>query len=263
MSNVSQLYNALFSFEAGKRQGAYPIHKNLHLDVRYSDLLDWLLDKVKFSPDDHILDAGCGTGYSLIKLATEKGVSGKGISLAEQEISFASIQVNDLELGPKVQFEVATFEEDITGNYNKILAIESIKHSSNFEAVLSNLAGALHEKGALIIADDFVLQEESQQLKKHKKYWQVPGFDKRERTINFLNRMGFQVDQFELTQFVPRRSEWLLDFLLSLVGLILRIIPKQYRLKLEIYLGGLILEQLYNHGQVGYYVLIAQKEIQS
>lgn len=260
MNQVSRLYDTLFSFESAKHSTSYPIHKRLQLDVRYTDLLDWILDQVQISADDHVLDAGCGTGYSLLKLAKEKGVTGKGISLAKQEIAFARQQTNQLKLNQQIQFEVVSFEEPLTEKYNKVLAIESIKHVPNVEFVISNLIRGLKEDGILIIADDFILEEGSRTLDKHKKLWQVLGFDLRDRTVNRLEEQGLRVDQYELTTTVPRRSKELLSILIFLIGLVLLLIPARQRLKLEIYLGGLLLEQLYNHRQVGYFVLIAHKK---
>ncbi len=263
MSQVSQLYDTLFSFEAGKHDSAYPIHKRLQLDVRYADLIDWLMDQVHFSEGDRVLDAGCGTGYSLVKLAKEKGISGKGISLSEREIAFARQKGGQLKLDRQVQFEVASFENPLTEKYDKILAIESIKHVADIEAIVSNLTNGLEEDGLLIIADDFVLEKGSDLLSKHEELWQVPGFDLRERTINSLEQKGWVVNQHELTKHVPKRSKSLLSLLMVLVRLVLILAPDKHRLKLEIYLGGLMLEQLYNLEQVGYFVLIAQNNLKS
>lgn len=259
MSQVSQLYDTLFSFESSKRSSSYPVHKRLLLDVADADLLDWLLGKVKFSYKDHVLDAGCGTGYCLLKLAKEEGVSGKGISLAKKEVAFAYEQAKQLDLGQQVEFEVASFEDPFPGKFDKILAIESTKHVANIESVLSKLADGLQEDGVLIIADDFVLDEGSKLLNKHKKFWKVPGFDFREKTVNELKRKGLEVNQFDLTQSVPRRSKFLLNMLIFLVSLALRVARKKHRMKVEVYLGGLMLEHLYNHGKVGYYAIIARK----
>lgn len=263
MNQVSQLYDALFSFESKRHDTSYPIHKRLQLDVRYHDLLDWILDKVPCSSGERILDAGCGTGYSLLKLAKENQVSGKGISLSAQEIAFANEQAGQLGLNQQIQFEVASFEYSLNEKYDKVLAIESIKHVSDVELVISNLTDGLQEDGALIIADDFVLERGSADLDKHKKLWQVPGFDLRHRTVNNLKQNGYTVNEYELTTNVPRRSKELLSILIFLVGLVLIMVPTKHRLKLEIYLGGLILEQLYNLRQVGYFVLIAHKTAKS
>lgn len=259
MSNVSQLYDTLFSFESGKRKSVYPIHKQLILDDHYPDLLDWLVDQVKFSPQDRVFDAGCGTGYSLLKLAQNPGVSGMGISLAKEEVNFASLQAVQLNLDQQVSFTVASFENPIAGKFDKALAIESLKHVRDLETVLDNLSRSLEAKGTLIIADDFVLEDANPLLKKHQELWQVPGFDKLDRTVRCLEQKGHSVKQIELTKHVPSRPKWLLNTLIFLVGLLLFLAPKQHRLKLEIYLGGLILEQLYNFRQVGYFVLIAEK----
>ena len=115
----------------------------------------------------------------------------------------------------------------------------------------------------MIIADDFVLEKGSEELEEHKSMWKVPGFDLKNKTVICLEQKGFTVNQHELTSSVPIRSKALLSILIFLVRLGLFIAPVQHRLKLEIYLGGLLLEQLYNLRQVGYFVLIAHKKAEA
>ncbi len=261
MSRVSMLYDTLFSFESAKHEKPYPVHKKLDLGQDYPDLLDWLVDKVDFSPADRILDAGCGTGYSLLKLAQEYGVSGKGISLADNEVAFAINQTRQMDLKQQVEFEVADFKDPLEDKYDKILAIESIKHTIHIEAVLANLVEGLEEGGTLIIADDFLKEDGDKSIITHKKFWQVPGFDLITRTVNFLKEKNMKVRQFDFTSGVSKRPKFSLYILLPILGFIILLSPKRHRLKIQIYTGGLLLEQLYNLGKVGYHVLLVQKRV--
>lgn len=260
MNRVASLYDTLFSFESPKQNAAYPIHKQLNLGEVHADLLDWLMDEVRFTSVDQVLDAGCGTGFGLLKLVQETGVRGKGISLAEKEVAFANRAANQLGLHQKVQFEVADFNTKLTEKYEKILAIESIKHSEEIEIALSNFVEGLTNNGVLIIADDFVKVGEGNLLQKHKCYWHVPGFDHHTRTIGFLETKDMQVRQIEMTATVPLRPGRILSFLLFCINILLGLSRGGFRMQLEIYAGGLLLEQLYHQDKVGYYVIIAQKK---
>lgn len=259
MSPVSAIYDALFDFESFGRSSPYPVHKKLKLGTQYPDLLDWIRDHVSFSKKDHVLDAGSGTGYSLLKLCQAFDLSGMGLSLSASEVTFARKCAEEMGLDEKAQFEKGSFEVPISAKYDKILAVESIKHSQDVTAVLANLSKALVQEGVLIIADDFIVGESDSRVRRHQDHWHVPGFDRLSGTVDFLTGAGFEVTHFDLTEHVPKRALFWLNLLLILMTCIMPFSFEKRRVKFSVYLGGLILEKLYHLGKVNYHVIIARK----
>ena len=260
MNEVSELYNNLFSFEVKRQQGAYPIHKHLKLGAEYPDLLDWIMDKIDFQQTDNVLDAGCGTGYSLIKLAIEKGVQGTGISVSENEISYAKKQLKNRNIENQISFEKIDFDLPFSNKYDKILAIESLKHSPHFELTLRNLCNSLTDKATFILADDCYDNLNSKLFNTHAKLWHAKSHLSEERVKKAFYEIGdFEIRSFDLTDMVPIRSPLKIILHVFLVRLSVFLTHGSWKRNLRTYLGGLLLEKLYFKKQVKYMVLIITK----
>lgn len=259
MNEVADIYNQLFSFESKRKLDTYPIHKRLNLGEGYDDLLDWITSKVTFDSSDRVLDAGCGTGYSLIRLAKEKGVKGTGISLSEKEVAFARSIVANERLESKISFEQTSFDDDLKVPFDKIIAIESLKHSENLVFSIKNLVEHTSDQGTFIIADDFLVKS-SARLDKQKQLWKAPSLvsvDEFEEILNHKDQ--FQIHAYDFTNKVIVRNVLLLRLLMLLIQMMLWFSKKNLRISLEIYLGGLLLEYLYCRGIASYQIIIATK----
>lgn len=259
MSDVSEIYDHLFSYEAKGKLRAYPIHKRLNLNGKYQDLVDLIISETTFNKTDKVLDVGCGTGYSLIKLGEQKKVSGLGISISNKEIEFAQYQIKSTYLEQSLKFRNMDFNASLGEVYDKIIAIESLKHSQNTSKTLDNLMSSLNKKGVLIIADDFIRGDKSAVNEKHKKYWKVPGFGLLDTLIEYFKVENMEVRQIDLTSSVPLRSSLKLNMMIIFIEFLLRICPLKYKVNLKTFVGGLFLEKLYNQGKVGYHLIFAKK----
>lgn len=259
MTNVADIYNSLFIFESKKRSQAYPIHKKLSLDNNETDLIDWISSEIEFGENNNVLDAGCGTGYSLIKLAKEKGIKGAGISISSNEVEFAKKQATDLKIEKQVSFQQSSFDSPILNTYDKILAIESLKHSDYLVHTLRNLSEALAINGQLVIADDFVIKPHSK-IDEQRKLWKAPSFMSLSEFARILNQQdNFQVLKYNFTNKVKTRNAVLLRLLITLTKLTKLFSVGHLATLIETYLGGLLLELLYVQGIVSYHVIIATK----
>lgn len=258
MSSVREIYNQLFRFESKGKSSAYPIHKKLNLSEDMN-LLDWIILNIPFKNSERVLDAGCGTGYTLIRLAKEKGVRGLGISLSEKEVAFANKMSSHENMLDQVSFKEDSFDEILTGNYDVVVAIESLKHSQDLPKALRNLTKLLPSGGRFILIDDFI-EKDHRLLQTQKVLWNSLGFTSIENIENILNQSdSFDIRKKNLTLFVNTRSPYILNLLISLTKIVRCFVKKQRLPMLNIYLGGLILEYLYTVGAVSYQVIIANK----
>jgi len=257
MSEVSDIYNNLFNFESKKKSKTYPIHKKLNFEGQYDDLLDWVTDKVEFRAADQVLDAGCGTGYSLIRLAREKGVMGKGISVSEKEVEFAQMITEQKELQNQISFEKRSYDDSFEEGFDKIIAIESLKHSENLKSSLSNLKKHINRAGTMIIADDFIVNK-TNNLRDQAILWKSMSFmslDEFKSILKDCYGEEFQVKTIDMTKHVPIRSKFLLSLLVSVFTLFSKVVQKS-KVNLNTYLGGLRLELGYAKKNVKYCLLL-------
>ena len=83
MTETKDIYNNLIRFESRDRGGIpYPVHKKLIRPYGNQNLLEWLTTVVSFSEEDYVLDAGCGTGFTLFYLYDLYHIRGAGISIS-------------------------------------------------------------------------------------------------------------------------------------------------------------------------------------
>jgi cyclopropane fatty-acyl-phospholipid synthase-like methyltransferase len=259
MKDVSEIYDQLFVFESSRHNGYYPIHKKLKLDGEQEDLIDWIMDNVSFKPDDSVLDAGCGTGNTLIRLAKEKKVRGLGISISTNEINYAKELLSKDPKVMEVSFKKQSFDDPIAGSFNKIIAIESLKHSDHLEKSISNLTSSISQNGMMIIADDFE-KGKSQLIEWQKKLWKAKSFTNVTELEQIYSKIGqYKLKKIDLTSKVKSKSIYILIPLISFIYIVRLFSIKKFRAKIEIYLGGLLLEFLYKTEKVSYFVIMATK----
>lgn len=254
MSSVEQIYNELFQYES-KNDSPYPIHKNLRFSS--GGLLDFIASNVQFRNKDHVFDAGCGNGYSLFWLNGKFGCSGEGRSLSRNEIAFAKAHVKKLEKEDVISFHYGNYDEQQVSMFDKVIAIESLKHSNDLKTSIMMLMKNLTDGGQFIVADDFV-RNESKNLRAQRKLWQSSSFVSFEHFRDSIEP-NCSIHTFNLTDLVPVRSKLLLQLLITSVRFIRMFTPRS-RTNIDTYLGGLILEFEYKKKNVDYLLLIISKD---
>ena len=259
MREIANIYNSLFRFESMTKVVNYPIHKKLKFG-HDDGLLDWINKKVEFLKDEHVLDAGCGTGHALFYLCKNNDISGTGISISENEVDFASREAKRLNLSNRIHFFLMNYNEKLPGLYDKVLALESLKHSQNLVETLNNLLGSLTEGGTMVIADDF-LNSDSVNAKKHMDLWQAHSFTTLDRLMDIILNFGdFDVDAHDMTKLVPTKSSTMLQFANKIVDAVFVFTFNRMKRNLKTYKGALLLEGLYNKKRAKYLVLIIKKK---
>ena len=259
MREIANIYNSLFQFESRIKIVNYPIHKKWKIG-RDDGLIEWINTNVEFLEDEHVLDAGCGTGHSLFYLCKNNGISGTGISISEDEIEFANRESARLDFSNKVQFRLMNYNDYLAELYDKVLAIESLKHSHNLAQTLHNLLGSLTEGGTMVIADDF-LASDSVNAKKHIELWHGYSFTTLDHLKDIIGDYGdFDVHTYDMSKLVPTRPMVILRFTINLVDAATMFTFNQTKRNLKTYKGALLLEKLYKKKRARYFILIIKKK---
>jgi SAM-dependent methyltransferase len=155
-SAVGALYDALQAFEGPRRGGgAYPIHKRITFPgTEQEDVYEWLGDQLALRSTDRVLDVGCGVGFGTIRLA-ERGVAqATGLTISEGELDRASRAASRSRRADAIAFLEGSFDQLPCGTFDVIVAVESLKHSSDLGATLSGLREALAPGGRLVVVED-------------------------------------------------------------------------------------------------------------
>lgn len=257
MNKVSLLYDNLFSFESSKNEDSYPIHKRLEDHSKTFNSFDWICANVSFNPGESILDLGCGTGYTLISLAKSIGIKGVGISISAKEVHHAQTVAKRYNLDKKVTFLEGDFENTVNGEYDKIIAIESLKHCQNLKATLGLISKNIRPGGTFIIAEDFILADHPF-IEKQKSYWEADGFTSLNQFVLTLNDQNeYDIETKDLSPYVKTRPRIILKFLIWLISSLVSVFRNNSLL--TTYQGGLLLEYLIHTKKVSYNILIAKK----
>jgi len=211
-AKVKEKYNALFGAEQRfKGRKLYPIHKKLDFkNEPYVDIYDWISQHIPFEKEETILDAGCGVGYGSLLIADQNNVSVLGISLSEKEISRAQENKSTYSAKLRIKFELGSYDQQFNQSFDKIIAVESIKHSRDLSYSLHNLKGALTPGGQLIILEDLYqhqdLNSDGQQLLKDYKLVDLYRFSDYYKVLGKEN-----CELIDLSNYVLPKIKWRIE----------------------------------------------------
>jgi SAM-dependent methyltransferase len=262
MTETKNIYDNLIRFESRGRKGLpYPVHKKLIRPYGKLDLLDWLITVVSFSEEDYVLDAGCGTGFTLFYLHDQFQIRGTGISINSKEVDYARRYTQRNDLGKYLKFELDNYNTPRLEPYSKILCIESLKHASNIEETIHNLLPNVTRGGTLVIIDDFIKQD-SRKIKKQKLLWDSPAFDKERIYTDIISKNpAYHLNTIDLTEFVVVRPVWKLNLMIFLFNVYKWILLGINDRNVNTYIGGLILEKMYARDKISYKAIIVDHKI--
>jgi cyclopropane fatty-acyl-phospholipid synthase-like methyltransferase len=243
---IQKLYNRLFEREGQFAQSAYPIHKKLDVHAfGYDDIYEWIGKSYTFDKNTSILDAGCGVGYGSMHLANEYQCSVTGISLSDKEIKQATLFSKKRRLDHLVQFKCDSYDTIQPNSYDFIIAVESIKHSLDFQRTFSSLKKALKKNGILLIIEDVMITEKNKKLpQKYAEDWSL----KKQLTYDL-----FQDDfllKKDFTSFMITKHWIKVELGIYILKLLSFFSPV-----FTIIRGGLYLEKLFRLGIFKYYAM--------
>jgi cyclopropane-fatty-acyl-phospholipid synthase len=122
------------------------------LEQAQHDKLELVCRKLGLSPGQRLLDVGCGWGSMAVHAAREHGVSVVGITLSQEQASYARKRVADEGLTDKVEIRVQDYRDVRDGPYDAISSIGMAEHvgAERYLDYATDLHGLLKPGGRLL-----------------------------------------------------------------------------------------------------------------
>ncbi|MFJ4621379.1 class I SAM-dependent methyltransferase [Streptomyces sp. NPDC088812] len=98
------------------------------LEAAQRDKLELVCRKLALAPGQRLLDVGCGWGSMAVHAAREHGVSVVGITLSQEQATFARKRVADAGLTDRVEIRVQDYRDVTDGPYDAISSIGMAEH---------------------------------------------------------------------------------------------------------------------------------------
>lgn len=264
MSRLKEVYNALVNFEKIKNNGAYPVHKKLLPFIidnkQYLDINDWLLE-LNIHPNNQIADMGCGVGYTLMKLCSRFKCTGTGYSISENETTYATHLAEENNMEHACTFICHSFDNSISGKFDYVIAIESIKHCTNLNNTITHIKNALKPGGKLILLDDWLLShpENTKETAYLCKHWALQKLYTFDDIMLSLQESGLALTQtYNLTQWIRPINTITLNIKTGVFKLLAFLHKNQEKKnRYKIFAAGFILEKFFAKKNMSYQLLIA------
>lgn len=269
LSRYVQLSNWL---AYGDRFAAFTMHKRLAAPAgagRTAGLEyvnDHLLEAAELPEEPRVLDAGCGFGGTILRWHERRGGRYDGLTLSRVQARVARREARRRGIDEACRFHVKSYDAELTGEYDAVVAIESLIHSPDLGHTISNLASVLAPGGRLVVLDDMASGEmerdhprEAELLRDHWGCARYPGErDYRDAIAGAGLRV---VHEDDLTHLALPREDAVLDRLEKRYSALHRSIPlRPVRTIVSAYLGGIGLERLHGTGYVRYRLLVARRQ---
>jgi len=205
--DASNAFYALWLDENMVYTCAYFHDWNEDIDTAQRNKMDMVCRKLRLKPGETMIDLGCGWGGLLIYAAQNYGISGYGVTLAEEQARYAQERIARLGLADRIRVDCADYAS-AKGEYDKVAAICILEHvgSDNF----ADFYGTVHrllKPGGLFLnqsiarpakRDDKTFKRKNRDYAMLTKYI-FPGgeVDYIGRTAANLERFGFEVHDVE------------------------------------------------------------------
>jgi cyclopropane-fatty-acyl-phospholipid synthase len=121
------------------------------LEQGQHDKLEMICRKLRLAPGETLLDIGCGWGGLICYAARHFGVTAHGVTLSEEQFSFANNKIQSLGLGDRVKVELRDYSS-LEGTYDKIASIGMYEHVgiANYQAYFSKVRSLLRDRGIFL-----------------------------------------------------------------------------------------------------------------
>ena len=224
-----------------------------------------MLEGLHLPPAPRVLDAGCGYGGTAFDLLPRIGGQWLGITISPIQLQRARREAAKRGLQDRVRFRQQSYDEPLDGTFDLAIAIESMVHSADPAATVSNIASHLAPGGYFVLVDDMPVERVPPSLASDvaeaKRMWRCPVMP---------TELGWRAD-FAAAGLSIAGSRDLSDLvyhrpLEEMTALIERDRGRSRRLGWlglgvipEANVGGLLLERLAVQGAMQYRLLVGQK----
>jgi cyclopropane-fatty-acyl-phospholipid synthase len=205
--DVSNAFYALFLDPEMVYSCAYFRDWNNDLATAQHDKLDMICRKLRLAPGDRLLDIGCGWGALVCHAAKHFGVDAVGVTLSEEQFTYAKEKVSRLGLENKVTLELRDYSL-IEGDFDKIASVGMFEHVgiANYPAYFRTIHRLL-KPGGLYLHHSIALRSAAYERPRGKRSQAItaigryifPGgaLDHLGMSIANLERHGFEVHDVE------------------------------------------------------------------
>ncbi|MDR3566945.1 MAG: cyclopropane-fatty-acyl-phospholipid synthase [Syntrophobacteraceae bacterium] len=108
---------------------------------------DLIARKLMLSPEDTLVDIGCGWGAMLLRAALQYGAAGLGITLSDNQYDHVRQKIKELRLGDRIEVKLLDYRQ-LTGKFDKFVSIGMFEHvGKRFIPAFMRQAARLLKKG--------------------------------------------------------------------------------------------------------------------
>ena len=119
------------------------------LDQAQRSKYDHIARKLMLSPEDTLVDIGCGWGGMLMHSANSYGIKGTGITISQNQHRHASRRIEESGLGNRIDVKLMDYRQ-LSGKFDKFVSIGMFEHvGKNFIPVYMRKVAELLKKGGI------------------------------------------------------------------------------------------------------------------
>lgn len=137
-----------------KHFGYYPPNKkNISIWKAQILMINKLAEAINLPKNSHILDAGCGEGYTAIYIAKHYQYNVTGIDLLDFNITRANKRAVKENLKQKTNFCVMNYEHLLYSDntFDGVYTLETLVHAQNYKRALKEFYRVLKPEGKLVL----------------------------------------------------------------------------------------------------------------
>lgn len=123
------------------------------LEVGQEQKIDHVGRKLRLSPEDRVLDIGCGWGTLVARFASEFGAKVQGVTLAKEQVEFGAERISAYGAEDRAQVRVCDYR-DVEGRFSKIVSLEMVEHVGvkNLPTYFQKVHSLLEDQGLFLLS---------------------------------------------------------------------------------------------------------------
>lgn len=178
-------------------------------------MTDKALAPLNPQPGEHVLDAGCGTGSTAVRLAGAHGCRVTGVTLSPVEVQRARRLADRSGVAHTVDVRLGDYHhldhDDET--FDAVLAQESLQNAEDLDAALRELFRVTRPGGRLTVADLTLAGEHDDRLQRFMDCLRLPRLITAVQWAEAIGRAGFSVEEITLCgpRTIGRRNRFLTE----------------------------------------------------